>query len=39
LRQTASLENNWIHPPYALLGQVIRHLRQSNAQATLIAPK
>ena len=34
-----SRENNWVHPPYALLGRVIRHIRQSNAQATLIAPK
>ena len=34
-----SLENNWVHPPYALLGRVIGHFLHSDAQATLIAPK
>ena len=34
-----TLENNWVHPPYALLGRVLRHILQCNAQATLIAPK
>ena len=34
-----TLENNWVHPPYALLGRVLRHILQCNAQATLIAPQ
>ena len=34
-----TLQNNWVHPPYALLGRVLRHILQCNAQATLIAPK
>ena len=33
-----SLENIWVHPHYALLGSVIRHILPSNALATLIAP-
>ena len=39
IRSEGTLENNWVHPPYALIGRVIRHIRQSNALATFIAPK
>ena len=34
-----ALENNWLHPPYALIGAVIRHIIFCDAEATLIAPK
>jgi hypothetical protein len=32
-------ENNWIHPPYKLTGQVIQHLRLCGAQGTIILPR
>ena len=33
------LENNWVHPPYALAGRVIWHFLQCKAQGTLILPR
>ena len=31
-------ENNWINPPFGLVGQVIVHLRRCRATATLVCP-
>ena len=34
-----SLENNWIHPPYKLLGQVLQHFQLCQAQETITLPR
>ena len=31
-------ENNWIHPPYAIMGRTLRHLITCGAQGTIILP-
>ena len=35
----ATRENNWIHPPYQLVGQVLQHLALCGAQGTVILPR
>ena len=37
--EQGELENNWLHPPYAMIGAAVRHLLACEAQATLIAPR
>ena len=36
--EPGELENNRLHPPYAMIGAVARHLLACDTQATLIAP-
>ena len=33
-----NLENNWVHPPYSLIGKAINHICTSAATATLVFP-
>lgn len=35
----ATLENNWIHPPYQLMGQALQHLAHCEARGTIIFPR
>jgi hypothetical protein len=36
--QNWAIENNWVNPPFALIGKVILHARRCRATATLICP-
>jgi hypothetical protein len=29
-------ENNWVHPPYKLVGRVVQHMRMQGAQGTVV---
>ena len=31
-------ENNWVHPPYKLVGRVVQHMRMQGAQGTVVIP-
>ena len=38
LDKFGSLENNWVHPPYSIVGKAIQHILNCQATATIIFP-
>jgi hypothetical protein len=38
LQDDGRLHNNWLHPPYACVGAVIRQLRQCRGRGTILVP-